>query len=383
MSRRPDDDVVRFQKFGMDDLLDGSSESCGGAARRLSGRLSGAKTLLTAWILLAAATGCQADRGFRAATLPPQYRAPIVRSARHLDLSPLARATGGGDVIQPNDLVAISTAAGLASEDDAPQVLRVATDGTVNVPLVGPVRVAGLEPPAAEHWVRQASMERNVYRDPQVSIQFETRHANNVTVLGSVETPGVYRLNSANSDLLAALVAAGGLTDEAGTLIEIRHPNVQTDGYGAPPANVSPVTVRIDLQDLRSAAGADLRMHDGTVIMVPQRVKQTVYVMGLVNRPGVFEIPPDDELRLLDGVAMAGGRRLEIADKVRVTRRAAQFGSPITIMASIREAQNSGAANIRLAAGDVVQVEETTMTFTLETLRSFIRLGVTTGLPGL
>jgi polysaccharide export outer membrane protein len=345
--------------------------------------MSRAKALLAAFILLAAVAGCQTGRGFRATTLPPEYRAPLVRSARNLDLSPLARGTGGSDVIQPNDLVTVATAAGLPSDDAAPQVLRVASDGTLNVPLVGPVRVAGLSPPAAEYWVRQASMERDVYRNPQVSIQFETRHANNVTVLGAVENPGVYPLNSSSSDLLAALVAAGGLSEEAGPVIEIRHPNVPPPGYGPAANNVQPATFRIDLQDLRAAATADLRLYDGTVVMVPQRVKQTVYVMGLVNRPGVFEIPPDDELRLLDGVAMAGGRRMEIADKVRVTRRAIPGDNPIIINASIREAQRNGDANIRLAAGDVVQVEETTLTFTIETLRSFIRLGVTTGLPGL
>jgi polysaccharide export outer membrane protein len=190
-------------------------------------------------------------------------------------------------------------------------------------------------------------------------------------------------MNSANSDLLAALVAAGGLNEEAGTVIEIRHPNVPAAGYGPAPNNVQPTSFRIDLQDLRAAATADLRLYDGSVVMVPQRVKQTIYVMGLVNRPGVFEIPPDDELRLLDGVAMAGGRRLELADKVRVTRRAIPGDNPIVINVSIREAQRNGDANLRLAAGDVVQVEETTLTFTLETLRSFIRLGITTGLPGL
>lgn len=334
----------------------------------------------------AAMTGCQQPAAFRAASLPPQYRAPIVRSARHLDLSPLARATGGTDVIQPNDLVAVSTATGLTSDKGEPQILRVSPDGMVNVPLVGPVRVAGLEPQAAEYWVRQASMERDVYRNPHISIQFESRHTNNVTVLGAVKTPGVYALNGANSDLLAAIVAAGGLSDEAGTKIDVRHPPdslVQAAGYGATSANVQGVSYRIDLQDDRTAAGADLSVRDGTVIMVPERVKQTVYVMGLVNRPGDFEIPPDDELRLLDALAMAGGRRLEVADRVSVTRRASQNGAPIIISASVREAQQNGAANLRLAAGDVVQVEETTMTFTLETLRNFVRLGVTTGLPGL
>ena len=366
----------------MDDRLNDSNCSWAASPCACAGWVSWTRPLLVL-CLLAVAGGCQINRGFRAATLPPEFRAPIVRSARHLDLSPLVRSAGGTEIIQPNDLVAVSTAVGLDDEESQPKVLRVSADGTINVPLVGPVRVAGLQPPVAEQWVRQASIERNVYRDPQVSIQFETRQANNVTVLGSVETPGVYPLNNANSDLLAALVAAGGLTDEAGTVIEIRHPNPPPASYGPAPSQVQPATIRIDLQELQTIAGADLRVHDGTVVMVPQRVKQTVYVMGLVNRPGVFEIPPDDELRLLDGVAMAGGRRLEVADKVQVTRRASPYGSPIVITASIREAQQNGAANIRLAAGDVIQVEETVVTFTLETLRSFIRLGINTGVPGL
>ncbi len=336
-------------------------------------------------LLLLIAAGCRQPANFRAASLPPQFRAPLVRSARHLDLSPLARAAGGTDVIQPNDLVAVTTATGLSSDPAEPHVLRVAPDGTVNVPLVGTVRVAGMEPQTAEYWVRQASMQRDVFRDPQVSIQFESRHANNVTVLGAVTTPGVYRLNGANSDVLAALVAAGGLTDQAGTSIDVRHPPagaVQAAGYG-PGAGPQTASYRLDLRDVRTAVDADLSVRDGTVIMVPERVKQTVYVMGLVNRPGDFEIPPDDELRLLDALAMAGGRRLEIADRVTVTRRATQSRAPIIIEASVREAQQDGNANLRLAAGDVVQVEETTTTFTLETLRNFVRLGVTTGLTGL
>jgi protein involved in polysaccharide export with SLBB domain len=147
--------------------------------------------------------------------------------------------------------------------------------------------------------------------------------------------------------------------------------------------DMPPGALRIDLQDMRAAAAADLRLFDGTVVMVPERAKPTVYVMGLVNKPGNFEIPVDDELRLLDAVALAGGRRFEIADKVRVTRRSAQLEDPITIQASIREAQRNGAANVRLAAGDVVQVEETPATFTLDLFRNFVRLGITTGLTGL
>jgi hypothetical protein len=65
-----------------------------------------------------------------------------------------------------------------------------------------------------------------------------------------------------------------------------------------------------------------------------------------------------------------------------VIRQIPNRAEPVVIEASIREAKQDGPANIRLAAGDVVSVEETAVTFLVGTVREFVRFGFTSAIPG-
>ena len=51
------------------------------------------------------------------------------------------------------------------------------------------------------------------------------------------------------------------------------------------------------------------------------------------------------------------------------------------IEASIRDAKGDGASNLRIAAGDVISVEETPLTFALGTIQTFFRFGFSAALP--
>ncbi len=341
-------------------------------------------------LLLFNSAGCQSGM-INATELPIQYRASIIPSAQSVNLSQLARTTTGSDIIQSEDLLSVAISTGLEDEDDAPRLLRVAVDGSVNVPLVGLVRVSGMELPVAEAAIQQAGVRSGVFRNPSVSVELVSQHGHQVTVLGAVSNPGTYSVASGNSDVLTALVAAGGLREDASTNLEIRHPpavdgfsrSVQQAGYSSMPSVYNQErTVQVDLTAAQSTSNDELKVQDGTVITVPPRKPPTVYVMGLVRMANQYEIPPDEDLRLLGALALAGGRRLEVADRVRIVRQVPGRLEPIEIQASVREAQRNGAANIRIADGDVVQVAETPMTFTLETLRALFRFGVSSNVPG-
>ena len=52
----------------------------------------------------------------------------------------------------------------------------------------------------------------------------DAKRVDRVTVVGAVKKPGVYEIPRGSSDLLAAIVTAGGLADDAGTEVEIRSP---------------------------------------------------------------------------------------------------------------------------------------------------------------
>ena len=104
-------------------------------------------------------------------------------------------------------------------------------------------------------------------------------------------------------------------------------------------------------------------------------------MLGLVNRPGKIDLPPDQELYLLDALAMAGGRSSELADRVEILRHRSSTGEPVRIMASVREAKRNPDANIRLAPGDVISVEDTPITMLERMLRYFLRIGVSASVP--
>ncbi len=324
---------------------------------------------------------------YRASRLPPELEAPPLDSARAINLSQLARPRANTEQIFVGDTLEVAIATGLERQGPNKWLLRVADDGTINVPLVGPVRVEGLVLPHAEHVVREASVARGIYRNPQVAIHLVDRRSIRVSVVGEVVKPGDYDLPITQADLLAAISMAGGLkSGTAGEVIEITHPAnphaVHQASYpGGPPSPVGSRNVTVNLRDVTEGRGGDFHLENGSVVMVGKKPPRTFSVIGLVKKPGQYEGLNDQDIRLLDAIAMAGGRTMEIADKVHIYRTIDGSDQPVVIEASIREAKGGGPANIRLAPGDVVSVEETPLTFTVGSLMNFVRFGFSAGVP--
>ena len=103
---------------------------------------------------------------------------------------------------------------------------------------------------------------------------------------------------------------------------------------------------------------------------------------GLVKQAGEYELPRSKPLRVTQAIALAGGREIEFADKVHVQRYLKGRSEPILIEVSLDEAKSNADANLVLMAGDVVSVEETPTTFTVDFLRNFFRIGFSSAIPG-
>lgn len=346
----------------------------------------------SAWVALLAVGcglfGCGAP-GIRPSSLPPDLLAKRRQSVANLNLASVAVPGAADAQIAPGDLLEVTIASGRAGEEPQPSAARVADDGTVDVLLVGPVPVAGLEATAAEQAITRASVERGIYRRPHVSVDLKAKAVHRVTVLGAVDSPGVHELSRTNCNLVAALAAAGGLTDEAGPVVEVvRQPvmgpsyqsavaqGVQQVSYqrpGATPAH----TQRIDLT---SGGTATCQLADRDVVVVKQRDKEMIYVAGLVKSPGQFELPTDQQLRLLDAIALAGGLDSPVADQVLVVRNMPGRTDPTPISCSVAAAKRSGAENLVLAPGDAISVEQTPATAVVDTFRDLFRM--TFGIAG-
>jgi polysaccharide export outer membrane protein len=252
------------------------------------------------------------------------------------------------------------------------------------------VLVAGQELQDAEREICAAGVARGIFRSPTVTVTMKQPRTIRVTVVGSVKTPNVYELPRGAGSVLAAIVAAGGLADDAGPDVEVRHTQA-VPGQGPQPhvaglpgtegamvsyeQTIAAQTVKLSLSNARVDPRAARDLQDGDVVQVPRRVIKGVYVMGLVAKPGELPYPVNQEIRLLDAISMAGGCSHMLADQVTLIRHVPGKDDPVKIDVSI-EAAKTGNENLQLAPGDTVVIEQTPAVLAFDLIKTFFRFGV-------
>ena len=380
-------------------------------------RLWGAALLLT----LLPGVGC-ANRVIKARRMPAQFQAPEVTNAKVADLSRLSMSTTPSSLIEPEDVVDVTISSGLEEAGRiTPTPVRVDNNGVATIALVGQVPLAGLEPFQAEQRIANAAIERGLFKAPQVTVTMRKKAVNRVTVVGAVKEQGIKELPRGQSTLLAALMAAGALDEKAGTVIEIRRhsapaltqlsqqePTAADLDEGEPddiqltsavePAGlvrprrrtVNPLpqprstssqseTFTIDLASLDGTSDNDITLKDGDVVRVETRDPTPISVIGLVQKPGQFDMPVGQPVHVLDAIAMAGERSNPWADKIYITRHVKSQNEPVVIETSVAEAQHYNESNIRLSPGDVVSVEQTPQTVIHNIFTNIVRFSVVAG----
>lgn len=365
---------------------------CAGNARRAGLRI---RVLLSAASMLAI-VGCQSSI-YSVRKLPASMQAPTMPTTTAINLERMGGDGVGTSLLGPGDLVTITIVSGSADERVTPIPARIAQDGSLMVPLVGAVNVGGLEPADAERQIAMAAIDRNIYRQPAVTLTLTQRATNRVSVLGAVAKPGVVELPRGSCDLANAIAAAGGLAANAGTQVEVLHRGSSSFAAKekAKKAAESPSRVqlasfteqvtktptgddlsRIDLSHGGQSPADNRRLEDRDVVNVLPIEKRLIHVSGLVRKPDQFELARDKEIRVLDAIAMAGGASSTVANKVLVIRQLPDMPEPVVIQISIHKAKNDGNENLRLAAGDLVTVEDTMATMTVDTIGKFFRIAL-------
>jgi len=337
--------------------------------------------------------GCRSPKYYSAASLPQNLQAPHIESAQTVDLSQFAGTPVSHDLIDRGDVLKVSIAAGLDAAAVTTLMVRIGDDGSAMLPEIGQIPLAGLELMEAEHQIAAACVHRQLYRQPHVTVSMERQRVNRITVVGGVAQPGAYRLPRASSYLLAAIVSAGGLADDAGTQVEIRQPATPTRMADAPADGVQLAShsettmpggeqrVCLNLADATSNTRGGQYLEDGAVVTVERRVHEPVQVIGLVKQPGRYAYSVDYEMRLFGAIAEAGGVSSDLADKVLIFRRDPRTQQVATIRVSLNEAKQNPEENVRLAPGDVVTVEHTAVTMITDTLGKLVRFGMSASMP--
>ena len=190
-------------------------------------------------------------------------------------------------VIGPGDTVNILFF-GKKSIDFSQQVAR---DGNLKIPELGPVSVAGLTFTELKANINERIANQMV--GVKVSISLGELRSIRVFVLGDVEKPGSYTVNSL-STLTNAIFASGGIT-RIGTLRDIQ---LKRNGK---------IISHFDLYDLllRGDTSSDRRLLPGDVVFVPP-IGSTVGILGEVRRPAIYELKKDRK-NLSAIITTAGG----------------------------------------------------------------------------
>jgi protein involved in polysaccharide export with SLBB domain len=101
-----------------------------------------------------------------------------------------------------------------------PYLLRVRANGTIALPAVGPMKVAGLPLSEIEERITDAYKDY-VIPHPSVFVRVAEYKTARVYVAGAVRTPGVYALQADQMTLSSLLTQAGGVSEAGAAVVRI------------------------------------------------------------------------------------------------------------------------------------------------------------------
>lgn len=210
----------------------------------------------------------------------------------------------GDAPLGPGDVLKVT----VYGQPDLSLEARVTESGTISYPLIGEVKVGGMTPVAAEKKIAGLLEHGGYLKKPQVNIAVAQNQSQQVSVLGQVQKPGKYPVESTRS-LTDIIALAGGLTQDAGdrvTLIRNRNGKVHKE--------------EVDLYEVMKSGNAkqNLRLQTNDVVFVERAPR--FYIYGEVQHPGTYKL--ERNMTVLQALSVGGGLSPRGTDRgIRVKRR--------------------------------------------------------------
>jgi polysaccharide export outer membrane protein len=206
---------------------------------------------------------------------------------------------GEGDIVQ----VAVFGHADLTT------TARVPPEGTIRLPLIGPVGAAGLTAGQLAATITDGLADGYIV-DPQVSVTVQEYRMKQAGIVGRVNRPGQYEFRG-RLTFLELLSRAGGLAADAGAQAFVRRQ--------APPVAATAAELTVDLKALVRLGdlAGDIEIRDGDIVTVPEA--GSFFITGEVRRPG--ELRFEEGMSAMRAVTLAGGfSERAVTDRLTVLR---------------------------------------------------------------
>jgi polysaccharide biosynthesis/export protein len=291
-----------------------------------------------------------------------QYQTPQQTNDKIQQLAAMARVHPTDTPIGPGDLVHIEVF-------DSPELsrdVRVGDAGDISYPLIpGKITANGLTPYQLESKIAQLLIDNGLISHPQVSVFVKEQKSEPVTVVGAVRNTIVYQVEQPTT-VLEVLSAAGGISDDAGSVVIVTRP--VTPGVArTEPASTKSVTeeddqkITIRLQDLLESGDSkyNIQVHGGDVVTVPRA--GIVYILGFgVAQPGGYVLQSHGaQVTVLKALALAHGLTgFAKADAAVIMRDNPASGQKDSIPVHIKQIENRKEDDVPMKSNDILYVPD-------------------------
>jgi polysaccharide export outer membrane protein len=257
---------------------------------------------------------------------------------------PAAPSPATGDYeVGPGDVIEVS----VYGNDDLSRIPTVQTNGSISMPLIGEVQVAGLTVAEVQRKITNL-LEKDYLVKPQVEVKVREYNSQYVSVVGEVNSPGRKPLRG-RTRLIDLLSEAGGFKPTASAEVML----TRTDGdFGDGQRSI---TVRLSKSSSPTAqdlVNLELPLKNGDIITALP--KSFVTVDGEVSRPGRYAIESD--LTVTGAISLAGGLTRFGSSDVKVRRTDPQTGKVTIVEVDLKSVRNGKKPDVPLLPNDVISV---------------------------
>ena len=272
------------------------------------------------WLVLSVALGLSVSAHSADQPLPAPRQAPPIEAPTP------AVQLGAGDTI----------AIRVFGQPDMDGTLYVADDGTIHLPLVGSIQVAGLSPDQASRRVEKSLKDGSFLVSPHVTLTLVQSVNQLVAVLGEVKVPGRYQV-SANTTIFQLLAQAGGATANSADVIYL----IRADAAG----NQSRTPINLKGYTDPTSVLPTQKFKGGDSVFVPRA--DLFYIYGEVQQPNEYRL--EQGMTVLQAIARAGGLTPRGSDRRVDIKRAGSDGHELTLRAKQSDF---------VQASDVIHIKE-------------------------
>ena len=232
----------------------------------------------------------------------PRLTTPIPQQDFNANMpSNLPTSSGGQEYrIGKDDLIEIT----VFEVPELGSTPRVTAAGTISLPLIGPIEVAGHTPQELERSIEEA-LKKNYVNDPHVTVFVREYASQPVSLIGAVKVPGIYQIKG-RKFLLDMLAMAQGIDQSAGSIIQVVRSKSVVGEFSNQDSDAGE-TLTIGIEDLFENGKTELNIPIFAVDVIIVLRAGSVFVVGEVVRPNEFVLRNGKNITVSQAVALANG----------------------------------------------------------------------------